>query len=330
MEIESVETKVIESESTRSELLKAMEYAEQQEAALKALPDDGLRSWQADSKVFKLDYWQKRSRLLQSEFEIFRLIGRINNSYFEVGKVLKKIKEENLNDYHANYGNTFAGKSFVSFEDYVKRRFNLKKSSAYALIGVYETFGGIDGKINPRYAAYNYSQLSEMLSLPEEKRNEIKPEMSVKEIRAYKKSLVIPKGDIDAVTDLNTSEKAVIESKPTEVIGEITVPPEKGSVKLLFKNKSEREKWVKEYKENFYLWVDIPPLGMRVYRYDFINGVSLLAVEYGKNCSCACYLLYCDDGTIHASDYLVSRVFNYLYSTPGQIVDWITRYRDEL
>lgn len=45
---------------------------------------------------------------------------------------------------------------------------------------------------------------------------------------------------------------------------------------------------------------------------------------------CACYLLYCDDGTIHASDYLVSRVFNYLYSTPGQIVDWITRYRDEL
>lgn len=329
MEIEAVETKVIESGETKSELSKAIDYAEQQQKEAEALPDDDLRPWDLNSKAHKVDYWKNRLSLLLSEYEVFLRIGRINNSYFEIGKALKKIKDEKLNEYHANYGSTFAGKSFMRFEEYVKRRFNLKKSSAYALIGVYETFGGYDGKIKPKYAAYNYSQLAEILSLPAEKRDDIKPEMSVKEIRAYKKSLILPKGDTEAITDLKPSDK-VIESMPTEVIGEKTIPPEKGNVKLVFRNKAEREEWLEDYKKNFYLWVDIPPLNMRVYRYDFINGVSVLTVEYGKEYIYRRYLLYCEDKTVNSGDPLISRVFSPGGLTFNQIIDWITTYRGKI
>lgn len=55
--------------------------------------------------------------------------------------------------------------------------------------------------MNDRYKGYSYSQLSEMLSIPEKNRFGVDPSMTVKEIREFKKTLKDKKSDLGSAVD---------------------------------------------------------------------------------------------------------------------------------
>lgn len=333
-----IENNPIESINGTLDLLsKGVEYAEEKIKEIEMLPDDDpdkpYLQYNFNSKTFKLKYWRTRYSMLVAENGLYRSLSRISDSYIYIGKMLSEIKEKNLYSRAlkdlTDYKQETPGYSYLNFEEYCKVKFNLKKSSAYALIDVYKTFGTNDGQVSENYSAYNYSQLSEMVSLSEKDRQKVTPEMTVKDIRAMKKALSPPKGDGDAVTDLNYKKPPQEETVTVEAV---TTPPEKGNVKLIFKNKTERSKWVEDYAKNGYLWVDVPPLNLRVYRYDFINGVSLLTTEYGPG--------YGVNGSYYVQRQLIKQpgvkeiYINEYYGFYGlgvsQVVDWMTTNRDQI
>lgn len=75
------------------------------------------------------------------------------------------------------------------FEDiysYCESEFGFKRSSTNNFIRVYRCFGECMG-LQANYAAYGYSQLTEMCSMTPQQLNQCKPGMTVTELRAIKK-----------------------------------------------------------------------------------------------------------------------------------------------
>lgn len=74
------------------------------------------------------------------------------------------------------------------FEDYVKERYGRSRSWATRMMQINEKYSidGNDPRLDPKYKGYGISQLQEMLSLTDEQREQVSPDMTVKEIRALK------------------------------------------------------------------------------------------------------------------------------------------------
>jgi len=84
--------------------------------------------------------------------------------------------------------------------DYAAQELGFKKSSVKNFIAITETFGARDVKkgwtevkemtmtIQQPYEKFNYSQLCEMLSMSEKQRQQATPDMTVKQLRALKKT----------------------------------------------------------------------------------------------------------------------------------------------
>lgn len=87
--------------------------------------------------------------------------------------------------------------------EYAAAELNLKKTSVKNFIAINETFGSYRPQdrfgynmplkrsmsLQPEYEQFNYSQLTEMLSMSPDQRQQVKPDMSIREIRDLKKSL---------------------------------------------------------------------------------------------------------------------------------------------
>lgn len=330
--VESVQTsgKAIEYEKQMSE---AIAYAKKKHAEAEAMePLDSIYEYFSNpkSKKYLTAFWDKRLRLLTAECDICRNVAKISDSYVYIGKLLSDIRDNDLYTGMIRPNTSYKTVSayYGTFEDYVKERFGLKRSSAYAFINVYKTFGMPGGtKLKPKYEAYNYSQLSEMLSLPEAKRDEIKPEMTVKEIREIKKR--------NAAQVVEAVEATFPEvTKQDSITVEAVTEAKPGNTRLLFKNKTEREKWVEKINVNGYVWVDVPTLKMRVYRYDFRNGVSLLRTDLGRSYDTPDgryygYMLLVDDPKKYYG-YNVSFEFGFGGQTAKSIADFMTTYKAEL
>jgi len=83
---------------------------------------------------------------------------------------------------------------YLTFEEFCAHNIGLDKGSISRCMNVYLRFAKKEeGKFIPgmfiddRYADYSYSQLCEMLPLREDELKDIKPDMTVKQIREYKK-----------------------------------------------------------------------------------------------------------------------------------------------
>lgn len=70
----------------------------------------------------------------------------------------------------------------------VKDRYGKSRSWATRMMQINEQYsiGGDDPRIDPKYRGYGISQLQEMLYLTDEQREQVSPDMTVKEIRALK------------------------------------------------------------------------------------------------------------------------------------------------
>lgn len=97
-------------------------------------------------------------------------LNSIVNNFFVVGKILANIQEKKLY-------NCLGYESLMIFS---LDKFNLSRNQTYNFINIYKKFN------DKKFGDFNYSQLTEMLSLPSDKLEEITPTMTVKEIREVK------------------------------------------------------------------------------------------------------------------------------------------------
>lgn len=83
----------------------------------------------------------------------------------------------------------YEAEGYVSFEEYVKAVYGKSRSWAKRMMQINEKFsiGGNDPRIDKRYVEYSVSQLQEMLYLEEKQLEEVKPDMTIKEIRKIRK-----------------------------------------------------------------------------------------------------------------------------------------------
>lgn len=85
-----------------------------------------------------------------------------------------------LSDEHKNAG-------YSNFTSFSKDKFGLGTSQTYNFIKLAEHCIDENHKLKDEYSDYNFSQLVEILALPESKREEVTPDMTVKQIRQVKK-----------------------------------------------------------------------------------------------------------------------------------------------
>ena len=106
---------------------------------------------------------------------------------------------------------------FSSLQEFVSSNFGIEKSSLSHILSVFYRFAdsdnGITGKvyknwIDEKYKEYSYSQLCEMVQLKDSELLKISPQMSVRDIRDYKKSLK-KKNCCDVATNEKVEQKVL-------------------------------------------------------------------------------------------------------------------------
>ena len=83
---------------------------------------------------------------------------------------------------------------YTSMKDFCEVNLGLSNSSVSRLINVYLEFSKVQGHthtmyLDEKYEDYSYSQLCEMLNMNDVQRGQIKPDMTVKQIRELKKNV---------------------------------------------------------------------------------------------------------------------------------------------
>lgn len=118
-------------------------------------------------------------------------LNDIRKKYFLLGFHLQECSRMK---YYEDFG-------YTTMEEFCEKNFGLDKSTVSRCISVClefhkqeNTINGIkEGEylleIDDRWKEYSYSQLVEMIPLSNEQRRMVKPEMSIKQIREFKKSL---------------------------------------------------------------------------------------------------------------------------------------------
>lgn len=111
-----------------------------------------------------------------------RAILDVKNGIVTAGYALKTIRSERL----------WEEQGFTSFDDFMERCYQKDKSWASNCIRVYEQFGELAGpeqmpRLQAKYQEYSAGGLIEMLSMPEELREQVTADMPVREIRELKR-----------------------------------------------------------------------------------------------------------------------------------------------
>lgn len=105
-------------------------------------------------------------------------LDNIAEGFIAVGYYLKKTRDDNL----------YKQKGYANIFDYAKDAFNIGRSTATRFMEINDRFsmGGYSPQIETKYHGYGSSKLTEMLGLPEEIRDTIPVEATVKDIREAK------------------------------------------------------------------------------------------------------------------------------------------------
>lgn len=202
----------------------------------------------------------------------------LKKSFLSIGYYLKIIRDRKL--YHQD--------GYRNIYEFADDRLHLTKSTTSRMIGLCEQFsaGHNSPRIDENYAEYNYSQLTELLPLEPEQREQINAEMTVKQIQAKKRELreaekkkkEVPQNDLPetAVSETAAQETAALEAiMPEAVIPASKIPP--------LKNKTERLKWLEQAAEwDGGLWYEDENIGAQYYKTDFPDGCRLIAVRYRR------------------------------------------------
>ncbi len=208
-------------------------------------------------------------------------IRHIKDRYIELGFHLRQMREWM---YYIEMG-------YSDFYECVEANFHLDKSAASRCIGVWEEFADQrEKRVLDEYAGYSYSQLVEMLPLKKSQRKKVTVDMSVAQIRAYKKSLKVPKDKPEKETvatsqqkeqeipEVLTEEKAVPETVASQQ-EEVVEQEEIQSPFPDLKNMTEREEFVDSYKD-WRIWCKNELTEETFYRYDLPDGAAIVIKSY--------------------------------------------------
>ena len=208
-------------------------------------------------------------------------VRHIKDKYIELGFHLREMRKWL---YYVELG-------YSDFYECVEENFHLDKSAASRCIGVWEEFADQRTPLLlKQYEGYSYSQLVEMLPLKEDQRKKVTVDMSVAQIRAYKKSLKAPKDKPEKETVATSQQK---EQEVSEVLTEEkavpeTVAPQQEEVVEQeeeqppfpdLKNMAEREEFVNGYKE-WKIWCKNELTEETFYRYDLPDGAAIVVKSY--------------------------------------------------
>jgi len=122
-------------------------------------------------------------RLESATSYIRKEVGNVAKSFCRIGFKLWEVKENKL----------YIGQGYKNISEYGEKVLGFRKSSTANYISVCERFSVRKGdkptaQLMDNFSNFSYGQLSLMLSLPEDKVNEITPEATCKEIREIKKA----------------------------------------------------------------------------------------------------------------------------------------------
>lgn len=113
----------------------------------------------------------------QAIYYIYDDLENVKNNFIDIGF---RLYEANNYKYYEKFG-------YESIVDFAEHLFGLKKSTTYSLMNVYARFGS-RMKLLPEYKKYSQSQLTEMCSLPEYLVKYVTADMTVQDIKDYKKA----------------------------------------------------------------------------------------------------------------------------------------------
>lgn len=226
-------------------------------------------------------------------------LRQIKQPHFDIAWRLREAKQLN---YPAELG-------YADIYELSEVEFGFKKSSTIAYIAIAETYMDDHMKVKSAWQKFSYSQLVEMLALSAYDRTQIKEDMTVKQIRKYKqdhKFVTLENGDYVMYGELTDKQKAAYEeyrerqkaekesdqtsgqeNVETDVVNlqdfeknlsSVSSGPVVKSSLLNFKNKSERENFLSEYK-SWGVWLSVPELELTCYKYKFANGDELVVSE---------------------------------------------------
>lgn len=183
---------------------------------------------------------------IESTEKIKELLKQNNNNYIALGLL---IHEANT------YFRKIPDKQYKDLYAFCKEELGMCKTTVKYLVGINRRFANGD-KLKPKFSAYVYSQLREMLPLSDSQLDLCNPSMTVADIKALKKV-----NNIDEDSVLNKH---------------ITNSDNISYVETYFKNDKERDDFLNGYA-SWELFKEIPELTLKFFRVKFTDDTYLIA-----------------------------------------------------
>ena len=176
--------------------------------------------------VFGEDYYgDEVNELAVASFNYVKQdITDVKKRYMSLGFHLHEME---MYRYHEELG-------YDNFYECIEKNFHMDKSAVSRVIAGFNEFLSKDDSnskkmwVDDKYEKYSYSQLVEMLPLKEKERFKVNADMTVSQIRSYKRSLKEKAKEQKSSTDiLNTSDTLVQTSKKKKSVATSQPVPEK-------------------------------------------------------------------------------------------------------
>lgn len=127
----------------------------------------------------ELSHWWDHMTYADAKNFIRDNIRSLARNYIAIGFYLRKVRD----------GNLFLDGEYTSVHEFAYEEFGMRKSTVNHCIRINAEFseGGNSPAIDARYKEFGRAQLQELLYVPEERRDEVTPDMTVAEIREVHK-----------------------------------------------------------------------------------------------------------------------------------------------
>lgn len=195
-------------------------------------------------------------------------LKNIKKSFVRIGWHLKQIKD---NGWYQKEG-------YKNIYEFAKEKFNISQPTATRFINICTEFSesGSSPELDARYQGYSLSQLTEMLNVGADKRQGISPDMTVREIREFKrKDRESQKSGTEETSD-KTTQAGTHATSHVNSISKVSIPAALQGLK----SDEDRMGWL-ENVEDWGLWYIDQNIHAAYYKYDFPDGNRIIAVEYG-------------------------------------------------
>lgn len=201
--------------------------------------------------------------------DIIRIeLKNIKKSFVRIGWHLKQIKD---NGWCQKEG-------YKNIYEFAKEKFNISQPAATRFINICTEFSenGSSPELDARYRGYSLSQLTEMLNVGADKRKEVTPDMTVREIREFKRKDRKLQKSGTGETSGKAAQAGVHATSHVNSISKVYIPV----VLQGLKSDEDRMEWL-ENVEDWGLWYIDQNIHAAYYKYDFPDGSRIIAVEYG-------------------------------------------------